>query len=163
DGTDPIPDLVQLRDDLNDIKTPDPSYTPDRPIDKPGDMTRDLQARVMTHLDEKAQDDVHDLLSDGKIIEESGQNENGRYVRFADGTQICWKDNVVTYTSESPNWVELGTLYRSTGVTVVYPASFSSTPVLIPRIRRTGGNIYPWPGPQTGAGTSQADMHFISH
>ena len=30
------------------------------------------------------------LLSNG-IIVESGSNENGEYIRFADGTQICWK------------------------------------------------------------------------
>src|SRR5690606_18126260 len=41
---------------------------------------------------EKAQDDVHSLLSDGKIIEESGSNANGQYVRFADGTFIAYRN-----------------------------------------------------------------------
>src|SRR5690606_38142753 len=69
DGADPIPDLVQLMDDF-------------------GQLRDDL----MTHLDEKAQDDVHSLLSDGKIIEESRSNANGQYVRFADGTFIAYRN-----------------------------------------------------------------------
>ena len=42
-----------------------------------------------THKAETATDDVHGLA--GKVIEESGTNDNGSYVRFADGTQICWR------------------------------------------------------------------------
>lgn len=77
-------EINQNTADLEDIKTPDPSYTPDRPIDKPGDMTRDLQARVIEHLDDYAQ------LVATKVIDSSGSNNDGEWIRFADGTQICW-------------------------------------------------------------------------
>ena len=41
------------------------------------------------HVAESASEDVHGLLSQGKIIEESGSNENGVYIKFANGTMIC--------------------------------------------------------------------------
>ena len=44
------------------------------------------------HAAETAEDDVHGLA--GKVVVESGSNENGYYVRWDDGTQICW--NTVT-------------------------------------------------------------------
>lgn len=50
----------------------------------------EIDTTVASHLAESATDDVHDLVSDGKIIQESGAGSNGRYVRFADGTQICY-------------------------------------------------------------------------
>lgn len=61
----------------------------------------------------------------GALIER-GSNANGEYVRFADGTQICW----------SPQFVEnvdtaIGALFRSSPVTWTYPASFSTFPALL--------------------------------
>lgn len=89
--------------ELVDIRTPDPSYTPERPIDVAGDMTRDMQAQFNAHKAETAADDVHGLLSGGKIIEEVGSNANGEYVRFADGTQICYNNTaVIDLTDSSP-------------------------------------------------------------
>jgi len=44
------------------------------------------------HVAATAEDDVHGLA--GKVVVESGSNENGYYVRWDDGTQICW--NTVT-------------------------------------------------------------------
>ena len=35
--------------------------------------------------------DALDLELGSKNVVESGSNENGEYVRFADGTQICWQ------------------------------------------------------------------------
>lgn len=40
------------------------------------------------HAAETATDNVHGLA--GKIIEESGSNEDGSYVRFSNGLQVCW-------------------------------------------------------------------------
>ncbi len=42
------------------------------------------------HAAETAEDDVHGLA--GKVIVESGSNENGYYVRWDDGTQICTRE-----------------------------------------------------------------------
>ena len=40
------------------------------------------------HVAETAEDDVHGLA--GKIIEDFGSNDNGSWVRFGNGLQICW-------------------------------------------------------------------------
>nr|WP_057382318.1 pyocin knob domain-containing protein [Pseudomonas aeruginosa] len=51
----------------------------------------------------------------GSILER-GSNANGEYVRFADGTQICWT-NTLTFTAG----------VSSVGANWSYPASFSSS------------------------------------
>ena len=58
---------------------------------------------VAAHLAQKANvtDDVHNLITDGKVIEESGSNANGEYIRFSDGTQICWSNISVSATAET--------------------------------------------------------------
>ena len=53
-------------------------------------------------------------LSAGHIIE-SGDNANGNYVRFADGTQVCW-----IYNKE-----DVGAIRYAT-----FPASFISNPAI---------------------------------
>lgn len=49
-------------------------------------------------------------LSDGHIIE-SGDNANGNYVRFADGTQICRK--TLPYTIAANSMVSWGSIYAA--------------------------------------------------
>ncbi len=64
----------------------------------------------------------------GAVIEQ-GSNANGDYVRFADGTQICWH----TSTSGSVTQFGAGTFgnpYSSSGATWNYPASFITAPVV---------------------------------
>lgn len=60
-------------------------------------------------------------VATGAVIER-GSNSNGEYLRFADGTQICW-------LSQQTN-LAIGTLmvggYRSTGASWVYPAAFAA-------------------------------------
>jgi hypothetical protein len=54
----------------------------------------------------------------GALIER-GSNANGDYVRFADGTQICW------HTLSVPNVTSaLGSLFQSAAVTWTFPATF---------------------------------------
>jgi len=65
------------------------------------DAFEKVDTGLTTHKAENAQNDVHDLLSDGKIIEESGINANGEYVRFADGTQICTMNIIYDTTDNS--------------------------------------------------------------
>lgn len=52
----------------------------------------------------------------GAIIERGG-NANGQYIRYADGTQICWKSDV-TFTKNSTR----------NEITWTFPAVFSETP-----------------------------------
>lgn len=61
----------------------------------------------------------------GAVIER-GNNANGSYVRFADGTQICWQAATVT-TSISTAF--LGG-FRSPSTTWTFPAEFSAAPVV---------------------------------
>ena len=70
------------------------------------------------HAAETATDNVHGLA--GKIIEESGSNENGSYVRFSNGLQVCW-----LYVEETLdiNKAAAGG-YRSTESTHALPATF---------------------------------------
>lgn len=60
----------------------------------------------------------------GAVIE-SGSNANGEYVRFADGTQICWK----TLASSGPINNAWGAIYiSSVNPGGAWPAEFSSAP-----------------------------------
>lgn len=58
----------------------------------------------------------------GAVIER-GSNANGQYVRFADGTQICWMTAGGIVTD-----IALGPIFRSAQVTVTYPAVFAEIP-----------------------------------
>lgn len=53
-------------------------------------------------------------------IFETGANANGTYIRFADGTQICWHQLALNYSDNTD---------MSAGWT--YPASFNENPVIV--------------------------------
>ncbi len=55
----------------------------------------------------------------GAIIER-GSNANGSYVRFADGTQICWLSRSVTVA-----WSQDGAVFKASSTKWQYPAAFS--------------------------------------
>lgn len=62
--------------------------------------------------------------SHGAIIA-SGNNSNGYYVQYADGTMIEWGTfGAISHTSSS------GSMFYGTGSLVVFPQSFTSTPVI---------------------------------
>ena len=62
----------------------------------------------------------------GALIE-AGSNANGNYVRFADGTQICWTKGFTT----SAITIALGSVFRPPASTSwTYPAAFTSAPVV---------------------------------
>lgn len=61
----------------------------------------------------------------GGLIE-TGSNANGSYVRFADGTQICWFTEA---TNRAVNQAQ-GTLYISAAANFTYPAVFFGNPVV---------------------------------
>lgn len=73
----------------------------------------------------------------GAIIER-GSNGNGEYIRYADGTQICWSNNTslgqYTVTTSAP----VQGLYYSGAFTFTYPASF----VTIPTVTHSATNQY---------------------
>lgn len=58
------------------------------------------------------------------VIEDSGSNENGNYVKFSDGTQICW--NRVSFQATFTSW---GNLYSYDYKTKIpFPADFIERP-----------------------------------
>ena len=64
-------------------------------LDKFKDFVNGLKANwddYETHKAESVADDVHGLS--GKVIAESGSNENGYYVKFDDGTLIVYRLSV---------------------------------------------------------------------
>ncbi len=86
----------------------------------------------MTHMAEDSQ----------KHITESGENANGRYVRFDDGTMICTQlkniENIVTTSST----VQGLTIYRSDGYLAwTFPAQFKTKPSvsMSTYLEKTGG------------------------
>lgn len=63
----------------------------------------------------------------GSILEK-GSNVNGEYVRYADGTQICWNYNAGSLASTSAS----GSLFRTTTeATWTFPKVFIVAPVVI--------------------------------
>ncbi|MBN7804919.1 phage tail protein [Agrobacterium rosae] len=61
----------------------------------------------------------------GAVIER-GSNANGEYVRFADGTQICWRRYNQSLSIPYP----VGGLFRSAAFTASYAVSFSARPIV---------------------------------
>lgn len=60
-------------------------------------------------------------------IMERGSNANGEYIRFADGTQICWlRESALPVAITAAS----GALYRDTTIAAwTFPAAFSVTPI----------------------------------
>ena len=92
----------------------------------------------------------------GAVIER-GSNANGEYVRFADGTQICW---CLSDTSQTAD-VAYGNVYRaSSDVGFTFPAVFSSSPDVSPSSRYVSGAAH-WMVPaNTGAAGGTAGRIF---
>lgn len=80
----------------------------------------------------------------GRVIER-GDNANGEYVRFADGTQICWHSigpRNVNATSGGYYFIDVGTWD--------FPAAFSSVPRVTTAVNRGAvGTGLTWPGATT--------------
>lgn len=66
----------------------------------------------------------------------SGSNSNGSYVRFADGTQICWKDVALGDVDCTTAW---GSVYESGWFNMGdWPVAFNDTPrVFVQRVSST--------------------------
>ena len=68
----------------------------------------------------------------GAVIER-GSNGNGEYVRYADGTQICWG----TQATSGGHTTASGSLFISSTVTHTFPAAFAGA---TPTVGVTGSN-----------------------
>ena len=68
-------------------------------------------------------------LSAGAVIE-SGDNANGNYVRFADGTQVCWLSNGAAIAQSA--------VYKTTEWT--FPAQFSDGDIVVAGVTKSADN-----------------------
>ena len=66
-------------------------------------------------------------LASGHIIE-SGENANGKYVRWADGSQFVFASAVVSCTF---NGIIANPWYQATTTDITYAASFTQTPIVL--------------------------------
>jgi len=88
-------------------------------------------ARFFTAYDHNAiieNFNLHLAESASKHITESGQNKNGRYIKFDDGTMICRGETSVTAQINTP-W---GSLHYYTIGILIFPYAFAEIPYVIP-------------------------------
>ena len=84
------------------------------------------------------------------VVVDSGSNSNGRYMRFSDGTQICWHlDGTGIATSNAT------TPIRWNARVFTFPAAFIATPAISPEIFRST-NSFAWSGIQEESSTGCA-------
>ncbi len=70
-----------------------------------------------------------------KHITESGSNSNGRYIKFDDGTMICYSNRDCSAPPNSPR----GTLYSTGSEGWTFPSTFISTPsIFINEVKGVG-------------------------
>jgi len=85
----------------------------------------------------------------GAVIER-GSNADGEYVRWADGTQICWK----TLTDLGPVNIALGSVFRSSTIAIGnWAATFSALPTVSITQGKAVGVADGWASHNGGPGT----------
>ncbi|MBC8718839.1 hypothetical protein [Ochrobactrum sp. Marseille-Q0166] len=96
-------------------------------------------------------------------IVQSGTNANGTFVRFADGTQICWRVNSTAYAMITG---QTGGGFRSDAVNWAYPASFIAQPGLLAlnngAVPGAAGSAFPFVVPGFGGGTTSVVFYLFS-
>ncbi|WP_079518052.1 hypothetical protein [Kosakonia radicincitans] len=124
------------------------SINPDNLLQKANNLSElanKATARTNLELKSAALADILGTVSQsggvptGAIIER-GSNANGDYVKYADGTLICWFNNATTVTTSSA----AGNLYVSSTTTFTFPAAFSALPVVSPAGRYISGGSVAW-------------------
>ena len=102
-----------------------PIYKPSL-LDKFKDFVNGLRSNwdeYEDHVADTVTDNVHGLAD--KVIIETGNNANGRYIKFGDGTMICYGSISKTLSID----IAFGSLFRNDNDTLVitYPVSFYET------------------------------------
>lgn len=76
-------------------------------------------------------------LLDGSQIVEQGSNENGRYVRWENGLQVCWD----AFSDTRSTTTVTGPLYRDDAATMwTFPAAFIGEPIVCGSVSRGDDN-----------------------
>lgn len=86
----------------------------------------------------------------------SGSNTSGRYIKYADGTMICWRMFATTQTTNRAS----GAVFQSDVVNVTFPQEFASKPVMNPCSEFVAGIVgWGWGDSKT---TSTGELRLIS-
>lgn len=102
-------------------------------------MSKSIKLQNNTYLDSSSIVHNKELLST-KIIHDSGSNDNGSWVRFEDGTMICFGEKELGDINCTSAW---GSVYESPVVDFgFYPQKFITRPTLILQ-QASGGTCYP--------------------
>lgn len=96
----------------------------------------------------KSHDDAlaaHEAENASKHITESGSNENGSYIKFDDGTMICYNTNL-SLTDISITIAKGNVYYSNDALQWVYPVAFVSYPAVSCFVRYTSNLTLLWIG-----------------
>jgi len=103
-------------------------------------MSKSIKLKDNNFIDSTGIVHNKELLST-KIIHDSGSNDNGSWVRFEDGTMICWGERSLGSVVCGVSW---GYAYETeTSINLgSYPQAFIERPILSLN-QITGGTCYP--------------------
>lgn len=102
---------------------------------------------------------VNDLYDEVDSIIDSGSNANGNYIKYSDGTMICYK-NVTGTANISSSWGS--GYYGGDGASISlgnFAQTFTSTPIINVTAERTDGNY--WIGCIQNASSSSAGNIYL--
>jgi len=97
-------------------------------LDKFKDFVNGIRANWQeyeAHVNATAADNVHGLA--GQVITDFGSNENGSWVRWSNGLQICW--GLKAFPGEG--WSGSGDKWYLTGQSLNFPITFDSAPTFL--------------------------------
>jgi hypothetical protein len=89
-------------------------------------------------------------------IVDRGSNANGEWVRFADGTQICYGTSTTRVTTSTA----FGNIFRSSGAAATFPAVFSAVPSVAPIAGNSTANVC-WAGIDSASSTTATGLIYI--
>jgi len=86
---------------------------------------------------------------------DTGSNANGRYIKYADGTQVCWFYTSTQYALTT----SYGSQYISVNITLAFPVGFVGTPMVVPSAITTPQVV--WAAIEGSASTAAMAMRLI--
>lgn len=86
---------------------------------------------------------------------DTGSNANGRYIKYADGTLVCWFYTSTQYALTT----SYGSQYISGNITLAFPVGFVGTPMVVPSAITTPQVV--WAAIEGSASTAAMAMRLI--
>lgn len=94
-----------------------------------------------------------------KEIIERGSNANGSYVRYADGTQLCWGSLIRTGVAVNNSSTTSGCHFENSAQTITFPAVFIAAPSFT-HSENSGNLMWTWGSPPPT--TTQGSFRLVS-